>query len=321
MLGTTVTLKSLEQHGAWRPSMKTFMMKGSPLAHIRELSNWDFWGSEPESKEVFWKSGLLKRVPCSRLVRVQTPTTPETQKNSIVGVFWGALDYHPISLQIAQDTPPPKDKKCPFRAFFLVFSGYCLGVPEFRARFFFSFWWRFLVRPFRVSVAGRGMRKSKTSFEGCRDLSLVFHYSHVPHIWSASPHPGDRHLGNDSGPKKQPKEEVSGTDTPRTSGGHSRGYPGPKLRSRCSKSWKNKHVGADIRDPKARTSTTPRDFQELRSEKLWAEFSFPKWLQELLDPTSLERVRIKARVRIQDLPPGLQFGAHVVKLVSPDGAL
>ena len=39
---------------------------------------------------------------------------------------------------------------------------------------------------------------------------------------------------------------------------------------------KNKHLGADIHDPKARTSTTLRDFQELRSEKLWAEFSFPR---------------------------------------------
>ena len=41
------------------------------------------------------------------------------------------------------------------------------------------------------------------------------------------------------------------------------------------KSWKNKHVGADIHAPKARTSTTLRDFQKLRSEKLWAEFPFP----------------------------------------------
>ena len=75
--------------------------------------------------------------------------------------------------------------------------------------------------------------------------------------------------------KNQPKEEVFGTDIPRTSGGHARGYPGPKLRSGRSKSWKNKHFGADIHDPKARTSTTLRGFQELRSEKLWAEFSFP----------------------------------------------
>ena len=75
-----------------------------------------------------------------------------------------------------------------------------------------------------------------------------------------------------SGTKFQPKEEVFGTDIPRTSGGHSRGYPDPELRSGCSKSWKNKHLGADIHDPKARTSTTLRDSWKLRSEKLWAEF-------------------------------------------------
>ena len=75
--------------------------------------------------------------------------------------------------------------------------------------------------------------------------------------------------------KNQPKEEVFGTDIVRTSGGHSRGYPDPKLRSGQSKSWKNKHLGADIHDPKARTSTTLRDSQKLRSGKLWAEFSFP----------------------------------------------
>ena len=40
---------------------------------------------------------------------------------------------------------------------------------------------------------------------------------------------------------------------------------------------KNKHLGADIHDPKARTSTTLREFQKLRSEKLWAEFSFPNF--------------------------------------------
>ena len=78
-----------------------------------------------------------------------------------------------------------------------------------------------------------------------------------------------------SGTKNQPKEKVFGTDIPRTSGGHSRGYPDRKLRSGRPKSWKNKHWGADIHDPKARTSTTLRDFQKLRSEKLWAEFSFP----------------------------------------------
>ena len=40
--------------------------------------------------------------------------------------------------------------------------------------------------------------------------------------------------------KISPQEEDFGTDIPRTSGGHSRGYPGPKLRSGRSKSWKKK---------------------------------------------------------------------------------
>ena len=77
------------------------------------------------------------------------------------------------------------------------------------------------------------------------------------------------------GTKNQPKEEVFGTDIPRTSGGHLRGFPGPKLRSGRSKACKNKHFGADIHDPKARTSTTLRGFQKLRSEKIWVRFSFP----------------------------------------------
>ena len=79
--------------------------------------------------------------------------------------------------------------------------------------------------------------------------------------------------------KISPKRKFFGTDIPRTSGGHSRGYPGPKLRSGRSKSWKNKHLDADIHGPKARTSKTLKDFQKLRSEKLWAEFSFP--IQEI----------------------------------------
>ena len=56
------------------------------------------------------------------------------------------------------------------------------------------------------------------------------------------------------------------------------GYPDPKLRSGPSKSLKNKHLGADIHDPKARTSTTPRDLAKLRPGKLWAELSFPKMM-------------------------------------------
>ena len=64
--------------------------------------------------------------------------------------------------------------------------------------------------------------------------------------------------------KNQPKEEVFGTDVPRTSGGHSPGYPGPKLRSGHSKSWKKQAFGrghsspegADVHDPKGLPKTS-----------------------------------------------------------------
>ena len=48
-----------------------------------------------------------------------------------------------------------------------------------------------------------------------------------------------------------------------------------KTSARALETLENKHFGADIHDPKARTSTTLRGCQELRSEKLWAEFLFP----------------------------------------------
>ena len=44
----------------------------------------------------------------------------------------------------------------------------------------------------------------------------------------------------------------------------------PKTSVRAVKILENKYFGADIHDPKARTSTILRDFQKLRSEKLWA---------------------------------------------------
>ena len=57
--------------------------------------------------------------------------------------------------------------------------------------------------------------------------------------------------------------------------GYPGGRPGAKASVRPSKSWKNKHFGADIHDPKARTSMTPGGLKKLQSEKLRAEFSFP----------------------------------------------
>ena len=53
---------------------------------------------------------------------------------------------------------------------------------------------------------------------------------------------------------------------------------------------KNKRFGADIHDPKARTSTAPRDFQKLRSKTFQAEFSFPTQLL-VCSCLSVSRVR------------------------------
>ena len=46
-----------------------------------------------------------------------------------------------------------------------------------------------------------------------------------------------------------------------------------KTSGRPSKHWKNKHVGAEIHHPKARTSTTVRGIQKVSVRKLWAENS------------------------------------------------
>ena len=67
------------------------------------------------------------------------------------------------------------------------------------------------------------------------------------------------------------------------SGRISRGHPGAIRADIPARNFgqggqnpgKTSIFGADIHDPKARTSTTLRGFQKLRSEKLWAEFSFP----------------------------------------------
>ena len=57
-----------------------------------------------------------------------------------------------------------------------------------------------------------------------------------------------------SGAKKQPKEKGFRPDFPQTSTRHSCGRPGSRALGRPAKSWKNKHLGADIHDPNARTS-------------------------------------------------------------------
>ena len=70
-----------------------------------------------------------------------------------------------------------------------------------------------------------------------------------------------------SGTKNQPKEKVFGPDIPRTSGGHSRGYPGPNLRSgpsisREKQAFQRGHPGPegpDVNDSKASSKTSVRN--------------------------------------------------------------
>ena len=49
----------------------------------------------------------------------------------------------------------------------------------------------------------------------------------------------------------------------------------------------NKHFDANIHDPNARTSMTPRRAKKLRAEKLRVDVSFPRYIQ--LFGTSYER--------------------------------
>ena len=77
----------------------------------------------------------------------------------------------------------------------------------------------------------------------------------------------------DQKPKISPKKKFWG----RMSCGHPGSFARisrPKISVRALKILE-KLLGVDIHDPKAQTSTTLRDFQKLRSDKLWAEFSFP----------------------------------------------
>ena len=80
--------------------------------------------------------------------------------------------------------------------------------------------------------------------------------------------------GGQTRTKNQPKEQVFGTDIPRTSEGHSPEYSSPNC---ITKSWKNKHMDEDIQDPKARTSTTLRAFQKLGEKNFGMNFrSLPR---------------------------------------------
>ena len=76
-----------------------------------------------------------------------------------------------------------------------------------------------------------------------------------------------------SGTKKQPKEQVLGPDISRTSTRISRWTSGGKsCFGQALEILENEHLGADIRDPKARTSTTSGGFKKLRSERFGLNF-------------------------------------------------
>ena len=71
-----------------------------------------------------------------------------------------------------------------------------------------------------------------------------------------------------SGTKKQPKEQVLGPDIRRTSTWICRRTSGQKLRSGPQNPGKkNKHIGADVHEPKARTSMTPGRFKKNSGQK------------------------------------------------------
>ena len=85
--------------------------------------------------------------------------------------------------------------------------------------------------------------------------------------------------------KSSPKSKFWGWISRGRPRGYPGGRPGAKNFGQALKILENKHFGADIHDPKARTSMTPRAFFFflIRSKKLRAEFSFPKYPQATQD--------------------------------------
>ena len=71
-----------------------------------------------------------------------------------------------------------------------------------------------------------------------------------------------------AGTKSSPKSKFWGRISGRCPHGYPGRRPGAKTSVRPSKSWKNMRFGADVHDPKARTSMTPGRLKKLQSEKL-----------------------------------------------------
>ena len=104
--------------------------------------------------------------------------------------------------------------------------------------------------------------RSFSSSDGCWSAFTVSQLGFVVGVQDfirKNPHAQER--------KISPKSKFWG----RISGGHPRGYPGgrpgAKTSVKPSKSWKNKHLGADVHDPKARMWMTPGGFKKTSVRK------------------------------------------------------
>ena len=114
------------------------------------------------------------------------------------------------------------------------------------------------------------VRGHRTSTENCEAFATTNSTGHGMYFLNRSKSadsPPGLTMTNIQERKNSPKSKCWG----RISRGRPRGYPGgrpgAKTSVRPSKSWKNKHFGADIHDPKARTSMTLGAFQKTSVRK------------------------------------------------------
>ena len=111
--------------------------------------------------------------------------------------------------------------------------------------------------------------------------------------------------------KNQPKEEVFGTEIPRTSKGHSRGHPGPKLRSGHSKCLEKQALGRGHPWPEGADVHTLKGLPKTSVSKTLGWFFIPH-LKEASpnDSTSLNQSPLKLSFLAKSL-------SHCAPLVAP----
>ena len=125
------------------------------------------------------------------------------------------------------------------------------------------------------------MSCSSTLLAGCRKANCRAAMSRGVDLNPAQQHPkemlsgrlsrGDGRESAIGATNQERKSSPKGKFWGRMSGGRPRGYPGgrpgAKTSVKPSKSWKNKHFGADVHEPKARTSMTPGGFKKTSVRK------------------------------------------------------